>query len=221
MVDEPIEKASRAPYGEPGQAPRRLAVVGLGWPVVAALAVLASFAQVYSVTAIAPDANGAMTDFVRLAFDGWGRLSVKATGPDGFRPSGVTGPRYGVLFCIAAGAVLLGWLQSLRATPARWQPSGRTISGAGCAFLTGIVACQVLATLPNRRDLFRIYAVFHWGPSPWIAGGACALGVLTWAAQHRLERRLAAADGQRPSDLDRTADGSALAGSHPTEDEGI
>ena len=109
--------------------------------------------------------------------------------PDGFEPSGAIGPRYGVLFCIAAGAVLLGWLLSLRAKPARWQPSGRAISGAGCVFLMGVLACQVVATLPNRRDLFRTDAVFHWGPSPWIAGGACALGVLTWAAQHRLERR--------------------------------
>jgi len=206
MVDDPIEIASITPYGEPGrpsQGPVRAAtVVGLGWPVVAALAVIASFAQVYSVTASTPDANGTMTDVVRSAFDGWGRFSVRATGPDGFEPSGVTGPRYGVLFCIAAGAVLLGWLQSLRATPARRQPSGRAISGTGCAFLMGVVACQVAATLPNRKDLFRIPAVFHFGPSPWIAGGACALGLLTWAAQHRLERRLAAADEEGPSDLD-------------------
>ena len=76
MVDEPIELASVTPYGEPGQArvqapARRVAVVGLGWLVMAALAVLASFARVYSVTTTsAPDADRATTGFLRYAVDG-------------------------------------------------------------------------------------------------------------------------------------------------------
>ncbi len=224
MADDPIEIASITPYGEPGRAPvrrpaRQAALVGLGWLVVAALAILASFARVYSVSTLnAPDANGATAGFLLSAVDGWGRLSITPS-EAGFEPSGAIGPRYGVLFCIAAGAVLLGWLLSLRAKSARWQPGGRAISGAGCVFLLGVLACQVVATLPYRRDLFRYDAVFHFGPSPWIAGGACALGLSTWAAQYWLERGLVAAD----SAPDRTATAAdwASTSDHSQQDRGI
>lgn len=206
MVDDPIEITSVTPYGAPDRPPARLSsyrakAVGFGWPVVAVLAVLASFARVFSLTIGIIDADTdtdvdtGIASSISYAVDGWGRPHVTHTAAEDFIASGVTGPRYGVLFSIAAGLVLLGWLLTLLRAPRQaWQPVGRTLCGLGCVFLLGVVACEIVATLPNRRSFPEIHQTFRFGPSPWLAGGACALGAVIWAAQFRAQRTDGVAD---------------------------
>jgi hypothetical protein len=200
MVDDSIQITSITPYGRPERPRVRLPIggataVGFGWPAVAMLAVLASFLRVYSVSISVPDTDNGVAGFLRYAVDGWGRSSITHTAPGNFYSS-VPGPRYGLLFCIAAGVVLLGWLQSLWSPRSAGQPFGRALSGAGCAFLTGVVACEIIATLPSRKSLSQINGAFSFGPSPWLAGGACVLGAVTWAAQYRAQRTVVVADSE-------------------------
>ncbi len=141
------------------------------------------------------DVDTGIASVISYAVDGWGRPRITHSADGGFGSNGVAGPRYGVLFGIAAGLVLVGWLLTLRAPRQDRQPAGRTLSGLGCVFLLGVVACEIVATLPYRRSFPEIHQTFHFGPSPWLAGGACVLGAVTWAAQFRAQRTVVAADG--------------------------
>ena len=209
MVDEPIEISSITPYDQSvrpraGRPVGRAVAAGLGWPAVAVLAVMASFFRVFSVTTTITETEAGAAGLIGYAFDGWGRISTMHTGSEPFDVGGASGPRYGVLYCIAAGVVLLGWLHSLLAVRSDQRPVGRVVSGAGCAFLAGVVACEVVATLPNRNGFPQDDAVFTFGPSPWLAGCACVLGSLTWAAQWHVQRGIATADDDSDTSMPAT-----------------
>lgn len=196
MVDDPIEITSVTPYDRSGRARADLPItaVGFGWPAVAVLAVAASFVRVYSISTTISGGDGEASGLAGYAVDGWGRLSTVHTASETFEVSGVSGPRYGVLYCVAAGVILLGWLLGLLAMRSGRRPAGRAVTGAGCAFLAGVVACEVVATLPSRNGLPQADIAFAFGPSPWLAGSACVLGSVTWAAQWRAQRSTFAAD---------------------------
>jgi hypothetical protein len=156
----------------------------MGWLAAALLAVLASFAKVYS---FSMPANGDQSDRIHYSLDGWGRIRVFQTPDTGVDfGSYAAGPRYGVLLCLAAAAMLLGWLIQRRALGhPRLAPPGLPVSGLGSVFLCGVVACQFVDSWPATHGAT---GTIPFGPSLYLGGGSALLGVATWIVQQRSQR---------------------------------
>jgi drug/metabolite transporter (DMT)-like permease len=159
------------------------------------LAVLASFAKVYAYSM--PPLDG-QTDRIHTSVDGWGRVRVSPVLADtGFSSSSFSaGPRYGLLLCLAAAAMVLGWLVQLRAAnQPRLAPLGSPLSGLGSVFLCGVVACLLVDVWPvvgTPGSLVRL------GPCLYLAAGSALVGVATWIVQQRGQRGSALAPALAP-----------------------
>lgn len=185
MVDEPIG-ISISPYGadpdEPVRRPVSQLLLGAGWLIAAALAVAASFATTYNFSI---PSDGDQSDGFHESIDGWGRIRVSGAADLGLDSSNLgSGPRYGVLLCLAAAIIGFGWLIQRRLLNLpRLTPHGLSVSGVGAVFLCGVVACQLVDAWP----------VIRRGPSGTIPLGSCLylgagsalLGLVTWLVGRR------------------------------------
>ena len=183
MAEQPIE-ISISPYGpEPDERVRRPVshlLLGAGWLGAAALAVAASFTKVYGISFT--DTGADPPEAWHFSMDGWGRTRVSPSVLGGFSAGDLgAGPRYGVLLCLAAAAMVLGWLiQRSRQQP--WASRGPLISGQACIFLGGVVACQLVATWPKT---VAPDDAFGFGPSLFLGAGSVLLGLATWIVDWR------------------------------------
>lgn len=148
------------------------------WVSAAVLAVVASFARVYSITTPLP---GVPIGAVRYSYDGWGRGSTSASSQLQFGSGELVGPRYGVLFCSAAALLLVAAWLGLAQPKARWLPSARFLGGVATPFLAGSGASQIIAVLPYRHGITHTDNVFSFGASPWCATAASALAAMGWS----------------------------------------
>lgn len=192
MAEHPVEISSVTPYGT-GPEPRvpqtsLPAVLGASWIAAALLAIAASFARVYSLTFGTPGTNGSPGITTRFAIDGWGRTSITHNPATALSTTASPGgARWGVLFCLAAAAMLLGWLLQMP-TSSRWHTThtGLKISGWSCVFLAGVVSGQIIATLPAANGA---PGTFHFGTSPLLGTVSSVLGLLIWSVQHQTQRQ--------------------------------
>jgi hypothetical protein len=187
---------SISPYGPEPAEPvgRRVSqpLLDAGWWGAALLAVLASFTTLYSFSTAA---SGDLADRGRISIDGWGRYRMTRTPPDaGFNASSFpAGPRYGVLLCLAATAMLVGWLIRRRALGRpRLAMHGLPLSGLGSVFLGGVVGCMLVDAWPVIHSSGSSVRV---GLCLYLGGGSAVLGVATWI----LERRGQRADDRLPT----------------------
>jgi hypothetical protein len=185
MVDEPIG-ISISPYGPEPEEPvgRRVShpLLGAGWLIAAVLAVLASFTRLYG---FSTPASGELADRIHISIDGWGRYRMTRTPADaGFNASSFpAGPRYGLLLCLAAAAMVVGWLIRRRALgQPRLVEFGLPLSGLASVFLGGVVGCMAVDSWPVIHGSGSTVRV---GLCLYLAGGSAVLGIATWALERR------------------------------------
>lgn len=185
MVDEPIG-ISISPYGPEPAEPvgRRVSqpLLGAGWLIAAVLAVLASFTRLYGFNT---PASGDPADRIHFSIDGWGRYRMTRTPSDAGFDTGSfpAGPRYGVLLCLAAAVMLVGWLIRRRALgQPRLVEFGLPLSGLASVFLCGVVGCMVVDTWPVIHSSG---SAVRLGLCLYLAGGSAVLGMATWALERR------------------------------------
>lgn len=143
------------------------------------LAVAASFAKVVSVN-LPSDSD--QSDRQHYSVDGWGRIRV--SGDLGIDSNSLgSGPRYGVVLCLAAAVIVLGWLIQRRLPNLpRLAPHGLAISGLGAVFLCGVVACLLVVSWPVLRGQ---YSAIPLVSCLYLAVGSALLGLATWFGQWR------------------------------------
>ena len=93
---------SISPYGPEPEEPvgRRVSqpLLDAGWLIAALLAVLASFATLYSFSTAA---NGDLPDRINISIDGWGRYRMTRTAPDVGSNASSLRPARGMACCCA------------------------------------------------------------------------------------------------------------------------
>jgi len=186
MAEQPIEISS-SPYGprsdQPVRRPVSQLLLGVGWLGAAALAVAASFTKVYGFVLSLPATGDNPVTPLRYSIDGWGRNRLAANPAAGFSSVGLgTGPRFGVLLCLAAVAIVLGWLIQ-RSSDRRLADLGLPLSGLASVFLCGVVACQLIVSWPMIAGAAD--DGFQLGPSLFLSAGSALLGVATWIVHLR------------------------------------
>jgi len=146
--------------------------------LAAGLAVGASWCTVLVLTSWQPSADGDPHGggYLRYTSSGWGRTAVTSSGPLDFTGSGSNGPKFGVLLCIAAAALLIAAAVDWLPGRLRWQPNGRLLTALTGSFLLAVVLCEVITVLPyGQGDATDV----RFGLSPWLAAAGCLLAVLS------------------------------------------
>lgn len=173
------------PYqGDPTDVPMPLAwarrgLLQSGSRVTAAgLALAAAWAPVLKMTQPMANPDGPDDGFLRYSFNGWGHGTARTS--LGIASDSLSGTDFGVLLCVAAAGLVTAAVADWLPRRARWQPSGRTVTGLAIAFLLAVVLCEVVTSWPARRSAQHGdgYA-FHFGVSPWLGGAACLIAALS------------------------------------------